>query len=101
MMFEMLFELLRRLDEGIDNIVFLDGKGSSRDFPIEWTLVLPAYFRTLADTTEPSEYAREVLRAIDDFASTHRAGLIADARQRAHRSQRLTLDRAIRRRERH
>ncbi|MFO0617219.1 MAG: hypothetical protein U0414_31775 [Polyangiaceae bacterium] len=94
-MFELLFRVLRRLDEGIDNIIFFDDDAlGSTHLPFQWDVILPAYFATLAATSEPSEFAREVLAAIADFAPEAEVVLRRDAANRASRSQRLALERA-------
>ena len=58
--FQILFALLDRLDdETAEEILFAEECGSWM-VGIEWKRVLPAWFRCLAVTAEPTEYARRV-----------------------------------------
>ena len=58
--FEIFFALLSRLDDATaEDILFAEECGSWM-VGIEWTRVLPAWFRVLAVTTEPTEHARRV-----------------------------------------
>src|SRR5471032_2899976 len=46
--FELLFGLLRYIDEGNDDVLFFADDGSSSDVGVNWHVVLPAYFNCLA-----------------------------------------------------
>ena len=67
--FELLFALLRHIDEGKDDVLAFSDDGSSRDVGVNWRVVLPAYFKCLAETEAPSpeESARAVGQVIADF----------------------------------
>lgn len=67
--FEVLFDLLRYVDEGNDDVVFFADEGGSWQVPIWWRDILPTYFANLAQTSAPEEYARSVTRAMRDFVS--------------------------------
>ena len=92
--FELLFDLLRRIDFG-DEIVFFADEGGSWAIDVNWHIALPAYFRCLAETASPEDYAREVDRAIKDFSEYHRPGHLAAARRTADAAQKAAL-RAVR-----
>jgi hypothetical protein len=66
--FELLFALLRRLDMDPDSVVFFADEGGSWQVGVDWRAALAAYFRCLADGTPAEHFAREVDRAIADFA---------------------------------
>jgi hypothetical protein len=87
--FELLFGLLRRIDEGNDDVIFFADEGGSWQVGVDWQTALPAYFRSLAETALPEEFAREVDQAIADFADYERphhltaASRVASAEQKA------------------
>lgn len=55
--FDRLFALLGRLDDGEEDVFFAD-EGGSWQVDVDWSTVLPVYFRVLAATTSPDQYAR-------------------------------------------
>ena len=91
--FELLFALLRHIDEGNDDVVFFADDGSSRDVGVNWRVVLPAYFECLAETeaTSPEDFARAVDQVIADFAGQDRARYIDAAYTAANDAQRIAL----------
>jgi hypothetical protein len=58
---------------------------------IDWKLVLPAWFRVLAPTADPAEYARRSETFVDRYCNYQRAELLAEATQVATPSQRKEL----------
>lgn len=65
--FELLFALLRHIDECEDDVIFFADEGGAWQMGVDWKNVLPAYFRCLAETAGPEEFAREaVVDAYDD-----------------------------------
>lgn len=78
--FELLFALLRYIDEGHDDVLAFADDGSSLDVGVNWRVVLPAYFQCLAKTeaSSPEEFARAVDQVITDFAG-HDLGRYMDA----------------------
>jgi hypothetical protein len=89
--FEILFSLLHKLDESPDDIIFFADEAGEWQVGVEWERVLPAFFRSLAATAEPEEYAREALKAIDDFVGHDRKRYLAAARRCAKATQRRAL----------
>jgi hypothetical protein len=87
--FELLFALLRRIDEDSHSIVFFADEGGAWQVGVEWQTALPAYFQCLAATSTGDEFAREVEGAISDFDEyakpKHRAAArsVANAEQKA------------------
>jgi hypothetical protein len=92
--FEWLFDLLRRIDLGED-IVFFADEGGSWAIDVNWNVALPAYFRCLAETACPEDYAREVDRTIKDFCEYDRPRHLAEARRTADAAQKEAI-RAVR-----
>jgi hypothetical protein len=98
--FELLFALLRRIDEDPDSVVFFADEAGSWQVGVAWRAALPAYFRCLADGTSGDEFAREVHRAISDFADDERPRQLTAARRVANAEQKAAL-RRLPARERH
>jgi hypothetical protein len=97
--FELLFALLRRLDEDPDSVVFFADEAGSWQVGVDWREALPAYFRCLADGTSSEDFAREVDRAISDFSDYERPRHLTAARRAANAEQKAAL-RRLRARER-
>jgi hypothetical protein len=68
--FELLFALLQEIDRGNDNVVAFADNGSSADVGVNWRVVLPAYFKCLAETeaASPQAFARAADQVITEFA---------------------------------
>jgi hypothetical protein len=69
---ETIFGLLRRIDEGCDDVIFFADEGGSWQVGVDWKTVFDAYFACFSKTAEPDEYARRVVAIIDEFAATGR-----------------------------
>lgn len=91
--FELLLQLLRRIDEGSDSVIFFADEAGSWQVGVDWRLALPAYFQCLADRAPPDEFAREVDRAISDFSEYDRPKHLAAARGIANAEQTAALKR--------
>ena len=91
--FELLFALLRHIDEGNDDVLAFSDDGSSRDVGVNWRVVLPAYFKCLAETeaTSPEEFARAVGQVISDFAGQDQARYIDAAYTAANDAQCIAM----------
>jgi hypothetical protein len=90
--FEICFSLLRRIDEGTDDILFFANEGGSWQVGVDWTKVLQAWFACLSPTAGPEEYARRVLQVIDAFIGYGRDKHIAAAKRAATPEQRKALE---------
>jgi len=88
---EILFGLLRHIDECHDDVIFLADEPGSWQVGVDWRLALPAYFRCLAEGTPPEEFARWVDRTISDFADHERPRYLAAAHRVANAGQRTAL----------
>jgi hypothetical protein len=91
--FELLLALLRRIDEDSDSIVFFADEGGAWQVGVDWSAALPAYFQCIADGASGDEFAREVDRAIEDFADHQRPKHMAAARRVANADQKASLRR--------
>ena len=90
---ELIFALLRRLDEGEDDIVFFADEGGSWQVGVDWPKVLPAYFRCLSETATPEEYAELVNAVVKDFARHDTPKYMSMARGAATKEQKTVLAR--------
>ncbi len=88
--FELLFELLRIIDQG-DEIIFFADEGGSWQVAPDWDAAMPAYFQSLAATAEPVDFAREVHRVIKDFDKHNGPRHLASARRVANARQKAAL----------
>lgn len=91
--FELLFALLPRIDETEYDVIFLADERGSFQVGLDCAAALPAYFRCLADSASPEEFAREVHRTIADFAEYERPRHLAAARRVASAEQKAELGR--------
>jgi hypothetical protein len=66
--FELVFDLLRQVDEGRDDILSFIDDGGVWQFGIDWKVVLQAWLRCLAQTSSPLDYARAARGAIEIFS---------------------------------
>jgi hypothetical protein len=80
--FELLFGLLRHIDEAPDDVIFFADEAGSWQVGVDWRTVFPAYFRRLAETATADEFATTVDRAIADFADHARPHHLAAAVKR-------------------
>ena len=90
--FDTLFALLRRLDEGHDDVVFFADEGGSWQVGIDWRKVFPAWFRCLSRSAEPEDFANAVVTTVDAFEPFARDAHFAAARHVAKAPQRRALD---------
>ena len=79
----LLFELLRHIDEGHDNIVFFADEAGSWQVGVDWDKVLPVWFQCLSETSEPNEFVKEVVSVIEYFVGYDRKKYLTIARKKA------------------
>ena len=89
--FDLILALLRRIDECMDDIIFFADEGGSWQVGVDWRVVLPAYFQSLAATSEPKEFAEHSINTIEDFAEYDRGRHLRDARRHASPAQKKAL----------
>ncbi len=93
--FDLIFDLLRRIDEGNDDVFFADEAGSWQ-VAVAWETVLPAWFACLAKSASPEQFGRAVARVVEDFEPHASRKHFAAARRVATAAQRTALARNIR-----
>jgi len=64
--YELLFDLLREIDRFERDIVFWADEGGTWNFMIQWTRVLPPYFRCLTKVMSPAELERRARVVLDE-----------------------------------
>jgi hypothetical protein len=90
--FETIFDLLRHIDDGRDDVVFFADEGGSWQVGVEWDKVFPAWFHCLSRAAGPEDFARLVVETVDAFEKHDRNRHIACARKLATIDQRRVLD---------
>ena len=93
--FEMLFDLLRRIDECCDDIVFFADEGGAWQVWSDWRQVFPAYFRALASVASPDEFAQNVVTIVDEFDRHQRVEYFSVAQKFATAEQKKSLAKAM------
>lgn len=91
--FELIFELLLHIDDGSDELIFFADEAGSWQVGVNWPEVMPAWFRPLAATTAPDEYATAVHAMISYFAHYESQKLLPAARGCADAEQKAALSR--------
>lgn len=89
--FDLILTLLRRVDDCMDDIIFFADEGGSWQVGVDWRRMLPAYFQSLAATSEPKEFAEHSINAIEDFAAHDRNRYLRNARRHASTAQKKAL----------
>ena len=56
--FELLFDVLRCIDKGNDDIIFFADEGGSGDVGVDWCSVFPVYFRCVSQTAAAHAFAQ-------------------------------------------
>ena len=72
-------------------MIFFADEGGTWQVGVDWSTVLPAYFRSLAETASPEDFAREVDRAIENFSDYERPRHLTAARRVAGAKQKAAL----------
>ncbi|RDE49017.1 MAG: hypothetical protein DVS81_18930 [Candidatus Accumulibacter meliphilus] len=90
--FELLFGLLRHIDEGHDDVIFFADEGGSWQLGAEWRSVFAAYFPCLAKTAAAADFASIVDQMIEDFARHDRPQYLRSAHAVANAAQRVALE---------
>jgi len=78
--FEIIFDLLRDIDAGNDDIVFFADEGGAWKVGVDWRAVLSAYFGCLTEEAAPEEYAATAIAVVDEFEPYDRARHLRAAR---------------------
>jgi hypothetical protein len=91
--FEIIFELLDRIDAGNDDIVFFADEGGSWALGIAWEKVLPVWFRVLSAETTPEEYAQKTADVLRQHYEYGAGSMLSVARRIATPAQRQVLPR--------
>ncbi len=91
--FELIFDLLVRIDDGGDAIIFFADEAGSWQVGVTWRRVMPGWFRVVAETAGPEEYASAVHGMISYFAFFEADRLVPAAMDVANPEQRAALSR--------
>ena len=88
---DILFSLLNHIDKGHDDVIFFADEGGSWQVGVDWAKVLPLWFKVLAATAEPEEYAERITALLSCHYSYGRDKMLAIARRIATTHQRKAL----------
>lgn len=88
---DILFNLLDRIDECRDDIIFFADEGGSWQVGVDWDEVLPVWFKILSATVEPAEYAKRIISLLSSHYSYGREKMLTIAHQTATEPQRQAL----------
>jgi hypothetical protein len=88
---DILFGLLNHIDKGHDDVIFFADEGGSWQVGVDWPKVLPLWFKVLAATAEPEEYAKRITALLSCHYSYGRDKMLAIARRTATTHQRKAL----------
>lgn len=88
---DILFGLLKHIDEGRDDVIFFGDEGGSWQVGVDWAKVLPVWFRVLSATAEPDEYAERIKDMLSRHYSYGRDKMLTLARRTATQDQRNAL----------
>lgn len=89
---ELLLDLLRHIDGANDDVLFFADDGGSVSVCVNWKTVLPAYFKCVAASMSPSEFACTVVSTIDEFVPYDGTRHLAAAHVAANDAQRIALE---------
>jgi hypothetical protein len=89
--FETVFDLLDHIDEGNDDVIFFADEGGSWQVGVDWKEILPAWFKVLAATAGPVEFAERVVLLVGSHCNYDRDKMLSAARKPATPDQRKEL----------
>jgi hypothetical protein len=90
--FELLFDVLRHIDKGNDDIIFFADEGGSGEVGVDWRSVFPVYFRCVAKSASAHVFVQVVDQVIRDFADFERPTHLQVARRVANTDQKAAMD---------
>jgi hypothetical protein len=88
---DILFALLDHIDEGHDDVIFFADEGGSWQVGVKWETVLPAWFKMLAVTASPEDYAVRIRQMVSNHHSYGGEKMLAIARKIGTPEQRKAL----------
>ena len=89
--FDIIFGLLDHIDECLDDVVFFADEAGAWQVGVDWDKVLPPWFRVLAATALPSEYAEQITALLERHYAHGRDKILVVARKAATPAQRRAL----------
>ena len=92
--FDILFGLLDYIDQGNDDVIFFADEGGAWQVGVDWTKVLPSWFRVLSITATPEEYAKRITSLIRHHCDCDREKMLVAASEFATAEQREALAQA-------
>ncbi|MCK5649176.1 MAG: hypothetical protein KAI22_09870 [Gammaproteobacteria bacterium] len=89
----LLIDLLLRIDEGYDDIIFFADEGGSWQVLVDWKKILPLWFSVFSKTATVEQYAAKTKTVIENFAynDKERKKYFSSARRKATAEQRKLM----------
>ena len=89
--FELIFALLRYIDECHDDVVFFADEGGAWQVGVRWEKVLPSWLSCLARVASAEDYAIRVVTVLEGIDEPLRPGQLRAASERGNSDQRTAL----------
>jgi len=89
--FDIIFDLLDRIDECREDIIFFADEGGAWQVGVDWNRVLPPWLKVLSAAAAPDEYAGRIAALLDHRFRRGRDKMLAVARKTATTEQRKAL----------
>jgi len=89
--FDLIFGLLDRVDECLDDVIFFADEGGAWQVGVDWARVLPAWFKVLSATATPDEYAQRITALLEHRYDHGRDKMLAIAHKTGTPEQRKAL----------
>jgi hypothetical protein len=89
--FELIFGLLRYIDECHDDVLFFADEGGAWQVEVRWEKVLPSWLSCLARVASPEDYATRVVTVLEGIDEPLRPGQLRAALDRGSPDQRTAL----------
>jgi hypothetical protein len=93
--FDLIFGLLRYIDECHDDVIFFADEGGSWQVGVDWDKVLPPWFKVLSATATPVEYAERITALLENHYNYGRYKMLAIAHKIATPDQRKALAKVV------
>jgi len=89
--FDIIFGLLDRVDECLDDVIFFADEGGAWQVGVDWDRILPAWFKVLSATATPDEYAQRIVELLEHHYHRGRDKMLAIAHKTGTPEQRKAL----------
>jgi len=89
--FDIIFGLLDHIDECLDDVIFFADEAGSWQVGVDWSKVLPSWFRVLSATAGPEEYAEKITALLEHHCNSESEKMLSVARRKGTPQQRKAV----------